>query len=164
MTTRHNDKYALIGKTENGDKVYIQKASYDCDWYFGFGYINVFEPNKQEPTVHTHWDHYFTGSSHVQPENIKEKLSEVKIDEDSLWRLCDLMKTFYTLKEASGVYERGNSHLTGDTHGMLTDEEMKKNIDLDTVKVIREVQELLGFEKPDQIKTLPSEYQKEVAE
>ena len=153
--TRQGDKFALLGKTENGDKVYLQKASYDCDWYFGFGYIAVFEKNRSEQSTHTHWDSYFTGSSHVQPEDITEKLAETPFSKKELWILCDLMKTFYSLKETSGVYNRGNSHLTGETHGMLKNEEMKQQVDRDTYKVIQKVQDLVGFEAPALIKSCP---------
>ena len=154
-TTRQGDKFALLGKKSNGDKVYLQKASYDCDWYFGFGYIAVFEENRSEQSTHTHWDSYFTGSSHVEPNHIKEEFEETPFTDKELWVLCDLMKTFYSLKETSGIYNRGNSHLTGETHGMIENEEMKQKVDRDTYKVIHEVQDLVGFEAPALIKSIP---------
>ena len=157
--TRQNDKYALIGKMENGDKVYLQKAEYQCDWYYGFGYIAIYQPNKQEQHTHTHWNSFFTGSSHVTPDDIKNKLETVHIDENKLWEICDLMQTFYTLKEASGVYEReGSSHLTGETRGLLENNGTKRKLDLDTAKIIQEVQKIVGFEKHGQIKYLPLTY------
>jgi len=149
--TRAGNK-ALLGRTEEGDKVYLERGSFDCDWYFGFGNIQIYEENKQEPSALLHWDSYFTGSSHVEPEDITEKLEETPFTKQELWQLCDLMKTFYSLKSASGVYHReGSSHLTGDTRGILKNEELKEELDEDTAHVIREVQKLVGLERPEEV-------------
>lgn len=169
-TTRHNGNLALLGKTHNGDKVYLARARWDCDHYYGFGYLKIFEPNKREYYAHTHWDSYFTGKKHVTPEKVDNshhnaadgKLAETPFTESELWKLCDLMQTFYTLKEASQVYHLGNSHLTGKTHGMIKNEDVKKQIDQDTYTVIREIQELLGFENPGKVKSLPDELKRDV--
>ena len=146
-------KYELLGKVQGTeDKLYLERSSYDCDWYYGFGYIAIFEKNHQEQHTHTHWDCYFTDSSYVEPEDIKNKLYDITLEDDDLWLLCDLMKTFYTLKDASAVYNRGNSHLTGQNHGMIKDGDLKESIDKDTEKVIRKAQNLIGMEKPDYIR------------
>lgn len=158
-STRNID-LALLGKTEEGDKVYLERGSFDCDWYFGFGNIHIYEENKQEPSALLHWDSFFTGSKHVTPEKIDDtlfdsvegKLAETPFTKKELWQLCDLMKTFYALKEASGVYEReGSSHLTGDTRGLLKNEDLKEELNEDTAHIIREVQKLVGLDKPEVI-------------
>ena len=162
-TTRHGDKYALLGKTEDGDKVYLEKASYNHGWYFGFGYVAVFRENEHRQSAHTHWNRYFTGKAHVTPEKIDDslydevdgKLKETPFSKRELWKLCDLMKTFYTLKDASAIYRNGNSHLTGQTHGMLKNQDIKEQVDRDTYKTIYEVQNLMGFEMPALVKSCP---------
>lgn len=153
-STRQADKYALLGKTEEGNRVYMREAEYSCGWYFSFGNLAIFEGGATEPHTLTHWNSYFTGSSHVQPSDIKDKLVETPFEDEVLWMLCDWMKTFYALKEVSGIYSRGNSHITQRTHGELKDEDKKHQIDHDTYRIIQNVQKALGFTKND-IDNLP---------
>lgn len=40
-------------------------------------------------------------------------MRETVLTEAESWELCDLMKSFYTLKETAEIYHTGNSHLTG---------------------------------------------------
>lgn len=154
-STRHGDELALLGKTEEGDKVYLRKAEYACDWYFSFGNLEIYEENKVKPSTMTHWDSYFTGSSHVEPSDIKDKLVETPFEDETLWILCDWMKTFYALKEVSGIYNRGNSHLSTGTHGEIEDEDKKREIDHDTFRIINSVHKTVGFQKPGNIANLP---------
>lgn len=158
-STRRQD-LALLGKEKSGNKVYLERGSFDCDWYFGFGNIHIYEPNKSKPTVLTHWDSYFTGKSHVTPEKVDDsvsdkvegKLVETPFTKKELWQLCDMMQTFYRLKDASSVYHmNGSSHLTGDTRGLLKSDEMKEELDDDTAHIIREVQKLVGLDNPTDI-------------
>lgn len=153
--TKKTDQYALLGKTEDGDKLYLQKAEYAVDWYFSFGNLVIFEENNIKPTTSTHWNSYFTGSKHVQPNDIKDKLVETPFEDEVLWMLCDWMKTFYSLKEVSGVYHRGNSHLTRRTHGELENKDKKRQIDHDTLKIIKNVHKAVGFQRPNEIDNLP---------
>ena len=42
-----NGKY-LLGINKEDKKVYLTKPSWDCSWYWGFGYIDM-------PDSHSHW-------------------------------------------------------------------------------------------------------------
>lgn len=157
--TRQDD-YALLGRTSSGDKVYLERGSFDCDWYFGFGYIKVFEENRSRWSSHLHWNSYFSDSSHVEPEDIDDSLSgkvegklvETPFSKKELWQLCDMMKSYYSLKETAGVYHRkGSSHLTGDTRGLFKNEELLEDLHDDTAHLIRQVQTLAGLKFPDTI-------------
>jgi hypothetical protein len=154
-TTRHGDELALLGKTKEGDKVYLKKAEYACDWYFSFGVLEIYEENKAKPSTITHWNSYFTGNSHVEPSDIKDKLVETPFEDETLWIICDWMKTCYALKQVSGIYDRGNSHLSRRTHGEIQDEDKKREIDHDTYRIINNVHKAVGFQKPDEIANLP---------
>jgi len=166
-TTRKQNQLALLGKTPNGDKVYLERAEYACDWYFSFGNIVIFEKNKSRPSIHTHWNSYFTGSKHVEPEEVKLKIPETTLTEEELWILCDLMNTFYTLKEASGIYNRtGSSHLSGKTRGRLNNhaEAKKHRTDVDTYKIIVDIQKTVGLDAPREVDNLPTQIKPETGE
>lgn len=148
--TRHDD-LALIGRTSDDEKVYLERGAYECDWYYGFGYLEFIPHNGQKIARHTHWSSLFTDSSHVQPEDVENVFTDHIFTDGELWTMCDLMKTFYSLKETSGIYNRGNSHLTSPDGFNLSDDNMKERIDKDTEKVIREVQKLVGLNEPHTI-------------
>ena len=51
------------------------------------------------------------------------------INEDKLWTFCELIATFYTLKESAEVFGRGGSHYTKNPiQDLLIDEEKTKEI------------------------------------
>ncbi len=98
-------KSIFIG-INNNEKIYLSSPSWDCGWYWGFGYLG----NRN--------CHY-----HVDGLNAKENISlfdafkkhfgdSLVVRDSQLWTLCELFKTFYTLKETAEVLGRGGSHLT----------------------------------------------------
>ena len=102
-TTKFEEKFKL-GKVDE-DNIYLSPPSWDCDWYWGFGYLG----NKD---CHYHLD----GLSHTK--NLFDALKEhfgdsLTIKEDKhLWTFCELIQTFYNLKETAEVFGRGGSNYT----------------------------------------------------
>ena len=98
-------KKVLIGKVDN-ENIYLSAPSWDCGWYWGFGYLG----NKN--------CHY-----HVSGLNAHENINlydafkkhfgdSLTINDRELWTICELFKTFYALKETAEVLGRGGSHYT----------------------------------------------------
>lgn len=107
----------LIGQN-NGENIYLSPPSWDCGWYWGFGYLgnknshyHVDGLKKIEEYKHESksWTckhvNLFDGFKHHFGKTIK-------IRESKLWTLSELFETFYTLKETAEVLGRGGSHLT----------------------------------------------------
>lgn len=101
--TKNTFKF-LIGKRD-GEKIYLSAPSWDCGWYWGWGYLGN---NK----CHYHLD----GLS--KEKNLFDALQEhfgnsltIK-GENNLWTFCELVSTFYALKETAEVLGRGGSHYT----------------------------------------------------
>mgnify|MGYP003538918474 CR=1 FL=1 len=98
------DKIAL-GKVD-GRIIYLSPPSWDCDWHWGFGYLG-------NHNCHYHVD----GLNKYENINLFDAFKK-HFDKDTfivtkdadLWTLCELFKTFYTLKEAAEVLGRGGSH------------------------------------------------------
>ena len=110
----------------NNENIYLSPPSWDCDWYWGFGYIG----NKN---CHYHID----GLKKIETYNFEKKVFEyefvnlydgfkkhfgdsfiVKEDKD-IWTLAELFKTFYTLKETAEVLGRGGSHYTNNPCSLI---------------------------------------------
>lgn len=118
MTTLSNYKKILLGKN-NGENIYLSPPSWDCGWYWGFGYLG----NKN---CHYHVD----GLKKIDTYNSEKIIFEyefvnlydgfkkhfgetfiVKEDKD-IWTLAELFATFYQLKETAETFGRGGSHYT----------------------------------------------------
>ena len=111
------DIYLLGKRKEDGKNVYLEAPSWDCDWYWGFGYLETYTNNKSPETSrdihsHSHFDgDILKGKSHGF-DNFKEYFSKTPLTDNEIWTLCDYMQTFYTLRKAAETFGRGYSHFT----------------------------------------------------
>mgnify|MGYP000885812077 CR=1 FL=1 len=110
-------EHYFLGIDQDNKKVYLQKASWDCGWYWGFGYLRTFT-NNNNPEVsrdissHTHFDsEIINGKSHAF-NNFKNYFKRTPLTDNEIWQLCDYMSTFYNLKKSAEIFGRGYSHYT----------------------------------------------------
>lgn len=92
-------------RKSDGHKIYITQPSWDCGWYWSFGYLG----NRNE---HYHLDGYANGRNINMYDALKEDYDLAPAIEENLWKFCELAKTAYTLKETAEVLGRGGSHYT----------------------------------------------------
>ena len=117
-THAFNKDIFLLGKRKADKKnVYLEAPSWDCGWYWGFGYLETYT-NNESPSLsrdiytHSHFDgDILNGKSHGF-DNFKEYFSETPLTDDEIWTLCDYMQTFYTLRKAAETFRYGGSHYT----------------------------------------------------
>lgn len=129
----NTEDYYLIGKDNNGKRVWLEKPSWDCGWYWGFGYLQTMRfdltPSAaRDIDSHTHWN-YLVAESHKNAhdwfiETFGEPTTDIwghrrkadkgtrmcRFTDNQVWRLCELMKTAYTLRETAEVLGRGKSN------------------------------------------------------
>jgi len=89
----------------DGVSIYLSPPSWDCGWYWGFGYLG----NKN---CHYHVSGLFKDTNLY--EGFKNHFGSsfiVKNDKD-LWTLCELFRTFYYLKDAAELFRVGGSRYT----------------------------------------------------
>ena len=107
----------LLGKDKDGTLYWLNGASWDCDWYWGLGYIETYTNNKnpnksRDIKSHQHFDSlFFNGPSHGF-DNFKNYFIETPFNDNEIWRIMEIMKTLYTLREYSDTLHRGGSHYT----------------------------------------------------
>ena len=94
----------LLGRVD-GECIYLSAPSWDCGWYWGFGYLG----NRN---CHYHIDGLMKGQNLY--DGFKGHFGDsFKVTEDrDIWRLAELFTSFYALKESAGLFHRGGSHLT----------------------------------------------------
>lgn len=96
--------YDLYIGTNNGQEEYLRKPSWDCGWYWGFGYLGNIK-------IHHHCD--TVSKTKNMFEALKEYYNEdIKLSDDDLWTFCELMNSFYILKKTSELYYSGCSGYT----------------------------------------------------
>lgn len=104
-TTKFEDNI-FMGES-GGLEEYLVAPSWDCDWYWGFGYL-------QNEGIHHHLDKLNKDKNMFDAikDYYGDTLNDVLKEDKKLWIFCELMQTFYTLKETAEVLGRGGSHYT----------------------------------------------------
>ena len=105
--------YYLLGMDENKAKYYLEKGKFECDWYWSGGYIETFNRNKSDIDLHTHYDTGEVNGLRFSYYDDFDKIFKVcTLTDSEKWKFHELMRTFYTAKEAMEMSYRGGSHIT----------------------------------------------------
>ena len=118
-----------INNLSKGERIYIDKHSFDCGWYWGFGYIG-------NAHCHTHFDRTFLKDSDVLMPS--EMFIRPKHTDAQWWEILDLFKQAYALKSVAEVYKYGG-HYTSDTIHTITSDQKAEMINNDLEKVLDKV-------------------------
>ena len=102
----------LLGIDEDGTKYWLQAPSWDCGWYWGFGYIETLNETKTDIESHQHATDFYI-------KWIREILVETTFTDEERWALCELFDNFYTLRElADAQHHNGKlGNYTEKRHG-----------------------------------------------
>jgi hypothetical protein len=118
-------KYYLLGIRKDNKKVWLEDFSWDCDWYWAGGYIEIFTSNNPERAKdiqeHTHFDSLFLKNPF---DSWIDYFKASTLNEYEIWRLLDLMKQFYVLRDCAEVFLYGG-HMTSEGR---TEEEINKEM------------------------------------
>lgn len=123
----------FLGVNDYGENVWLEEATWDCGWYWGFGYLETYTNNRnpsksKDISSHTHFDSIcFKEVNGKYIYHINEILSTPLSDSES-WELSDLMKRFYSLKETAAIFTNGNGHYSSENSHDSKNEEMAKYI------------------------------------
>jgi len=132
-----------LGKDEFGIKYYLEKPSWDCKWYWCFGYIQGYEGVSYQSREHadkfmSEWFTEWNGS--------KPRLIERTFDDKEGWELCELFKQFYHLKEQAGFWGRGNMHCANTTIQSWKNKKLAKEINEKMLPVV--IDRIMGILSP----------------
>ena len=102
----------LIGKGKDGEYYWLEEGKWDCDWYWGIGYVetytNSLEPNKAKDICsHQHWDGLFPTY-----DKFNEFFEETVLNDKEKWELLELMKAIYIARHYSDMLHIGGAHYT----------------------------------------------------
>ena len=116
-------KVYLLGKDLDGTMYWLEAPSWDCDWYWGFGYVETYtynsRPDKSHDILsHRHIDSTFMGEIGENGEYVYNIFNApllkggTTFTEKEGWELSELFEQYYTLKEASDMFHIGGSHIS----------------------------------------------------
>ena len=144
-------KIYLLGKDKEGIWYWLEEASWDCDWYWGFGYVETYTNNKnpersRDINSHQHFDGLFLKGSKMCKDMFDEFFNETPLNDSEKWKLLELMQTIYTLKEYSEVMYRGGSNITNNPikEVIKNQEEYKRINKIVLPQLFEEVYKILG--------------------
>lgn len=96
-------KNYLLGTDKNGKKLFLVEPSWDCGWYWGFGYIETYTNNRcpersKDIESHGHFDTWFGTNFY---DGFKRIIKNSTLSDNEIRKLCDYMQSFYCLTETA---------------------------------------------------------------
>jgi len=131
-------KFKLCQLGKHGDEIeYLYDFSWDCGWYWGGGYVG----NKN---LHHHFNGLKEGNINLY-DAFTQYYSETKLSEHEIWRLCDLMKQFYSYRSSAECFKHGGHYTSSGRNDAEINKDLSETINnhIKTV-IIPEVRELLA--------------------
>jgi len=106
----------LLGK-KDGELYWLEQASFDCDWYWGLGYVESYRGHgtlDKSWRGHQHFDSMFLEKTKygIYIDVWKKFFEETPLTDDEIWEVLELMKSAYTCRQYSDMIHRGGSHIT----------------------------------------------------
>ena len=123
-----NKDVYLLGEDEEGIKYWLEAPSWDCGWYWGFGYIETYQNNRKPSLARDIDGHQHAEGFYRKWWNSDEAILKLTtFTEAEGWELSELFKRFEILKESAGLFGRGGAHVSG-TSDYLKREDLAKEI------------------------------------
>lgn len=138
----------LLGEDKNGIKYWLESPTWDCGWYWGFGYVETYTNNNnpeksKDISSHEHIDGSFIGKHEYYDVDIKgfklgeyihniydsPRLTRTTFDEKTGSILSELFQEFYTLKKTAELFHSAGAQVTtSPIADLLKKEDYEKHI------------------------------------
>lgn len=104
----------FLGADADGVWYWLEAPSWDCNWYWGLGYVETYTNNylpglSRDINSHQHFDSMVQG---VCPEDFKRVFPETPFSDSELWKLQELMRAMYLARKYSDMLHMGGAHIT----------------------------------------------------
>lgn len=130
----------LLGTDTDGIYYWLQAPSWDCEWYWGFGYIETYQNNKypdrtKDIDSHSHatefMSEYFTEFNGSKP-----ILKETTFNEQEGWELSELFAQFYHLQKQAEFWGVGKMHVANTQIKSWEDKALADKINKEMIPVV----------------------------
>ena len=147
VINKFGKKYYLLGvRKEDNEEVWLEQANWDCEWYWGLGYVEVFNKNYTDIDEHTHFDSLFLKKDVY--DSFINYFEETTLTEREIWQLLENMKELYILRKYSDFLHIGGAHVTESKIKELikNEDEYKRINTLVIPTILDKVYKMLGEE------------------
>lgn len=147
----------FLGRDKFGKNHFLQSANFECGWYWGGGYVETYT-NNQNPEqakdiqTHTHFDSLFFNNPLKNAfRSFKEYFPETPFSDSEIWKICELMKTFYIARDyADIVYRGGARYASNPASDVVKNEAEYKRINGKVIpEIMNELYKILGDKEED---------------
>ena len=119
----------FLGRDKDGTNYWLEEASWDCNWYYGFGYVETYINNanpgmSRDIESHQHFDGLFLKKELF--DSFKNLLVETPLKDSEIWQLLGYMREFYIMREYSDFLHSGN-HITSRAKNIKEEENETEN-------------------------------------
>lgn len=145
VITKFGRKYYLLGKDKEGTEYWLEEPSWNCNWYWGFGYVQTFNRRGDDINSHQHFDNMFLTRNIY--DSFVELLVETPLSKREIWTLLELMKSCYTLEEYAKLCHTGSSWISSDNpcKEILQDTDCERKINTELLpRLFGEIRDLVG--------------------
>ena len=117
VLNKFDNTYYLLGETYDDLDCYLQRGTFDCDWYWSGGYIETFTTYYSDIHSHGHYDTAIINGEKLSTPagNFDKIFKNTTLREDEIWQFHELMHAFYIAKEAMEMAHRGSSGVSSNT-------------------------------------------------
>lgn len=148
----------LLGQDEFGTNYFLESAEFSCGWYWGGGYVESYTNNNNPARAkdiksHQHFDGLFYSNPRECGFDAFKKMFVITPFTDSeIWKICELMKSFYTARNYSNMLYCGGAHYTTNPAAEIIKSESEyKRINNEVIPAImNELYKILGGEEEKQ--------------
>lgn len=112
MMETYPDKFRLGNDPVTGRSVFMSRPSFDCEWYWGFGYLGNLDCHFHLSSLHTMYNsvpenmHLFDQMKKFFGDSLTIK------DDRDLWTFVEVVLTIYTLRKTADLFYMGGSGAT----------------------------------------------------
>jgi hypothetical protein len=110
-----NGKFQLLLGKKNDATYWLQRAPFDCEWYWGIGYVEGYRgkgSSDKNWRSHQHFDRLFFNGPSDYKTMFDNFFDETPFTDREEWQILELMKSAYTCREYSDMLYTGGSHIS----------------------------------------------------
>lgn len=138
----------LLGKDEQGQKYWLEAPSWDCGWYWGFGYVETYTNNRspensKDISSHQHIETSFLGEKNGINGEYCYNIFDAELlkgdrtfTEEEGWELSELFNQFYFLSESAKRWRDGKANTAKTSIINWKDEDLAKKINEEIIPII----------------------------
>jgi len=143
----------LLGRDKYGTNYWLEQASWDCEWYWGGGYVETYTNNRspehsKDIASHTHFDSLFFNVGKYDYDSFNELFVEHPFTKDEVYKILGLMREFYTaLRYSNLLYASALYCATNPVSDVIKSEKEYNRINRSVIPAImNELYKILGGE------------------